>query len=77
MTLKVTACSVLLVCLSGCVIQPAGIRPAYPVNHGQPPGVVHIAPAYVLPAPGFVWLHHPNHGWGWRHPDRGWHRGWR
>ncbi len=77
MPFKFTACAILLVVLSGCVVQPAVIRPAYPVGYGPPPGVVYVAPTYALPAPGYVWLHHPNYGWGWHHPNRGWHRGWR
>ena len=42
-----------------------------------PPGVVYVAPTYPAPAVGFVWSYHPRFGWGWHHPNRGWHRGWR
>jgi hypothetical protein len=42
-----------------------------------PPGVVYVAPTYAAPSVGFVWEFHPHYGWGWRHPQRGWHRGWR
>lgn len=42
-----------------------------------PPGVVYVAPTYPAPAIGFVWEFHPRFGWGWRHPQHGWHRGWR
>jgi hypothetical protein len=42
-----------------------------------PPGVVYVAPSYPAPAIGFVWEFHPRFGWGWRHPQHGWHRGWR
>ena len=43
----------------------------------MPPGVVYLAPTYPIPEVGFVWSYHPGHGWGWFHPERGWHRGWR
>ena len=48
-----------------------------PMGVVVPPGVVYVAPAYPAPAVGFVWEFHPRFGWGWRHPQRGWHRGWR
>lgn len=79
-----------LATLGGCVVQPA--RPIYaapppvysappPVyaepQYAPPPGVVYVAPTYAMPAPGFVWQFHGRYGWGWRHPHRGWHRGWR
>jgi hypothetical protein len=51
------------------VVQPAPVV--------VPPGVVYMAPAYPAPAVGFVWAYHPRYGWGWRHPEHGWHRGWR
>lgn len=67
--------------VSGCVVQPAVVAPAPPPPHAvvvaPPPGVVYVAPTYPAPAVGFVWTHHPRYGWGWRHPNRGWHRGWR
>jgi hypothetical protein len=53
------------------VVQPA------PVVMAPPPGVVYVAPTYPAPAVGFVWAYHPRFGWGWRHPEHGWHRGWR
>lgn len=49
-------------------------QPVMVVPH---PGVVYVAPAYPAPAVGFIWEFHPRYGWGWRHPQRGWHRGWR
>ncbi len=61
----------LLAGLAGCVVAPVG--PGY----HTPRGVVYVAPTYVSPGPGFVWIHHSRHGWGWHHPRRGWHRGWR
>ena len=74
--------------MSGCVVAPLGVRPvaAYPGSgqpvyvqqeYGPPPGVVYVQPTYALPAPGYVWLYHPRFGWGYRHPQHGWHRGWR
>jgi hypothetical protein len=78
MKLTLTACAAAcVVVLSGCVVQPAVVRPVYPVGYGPPSGVVYVAPAYPQPAIGYVWAYHPRYGWGWRHPDRGWHRGWR
>jgi hypothetical protein len=49
--------------LTGCVIAPAA--PPVPVAY------------YPMPAPGYIWVRHSHHGWGWHHPHRGWHRGWR
>lgn len=78
MKLKTTALAVLCAAaLGGCVVQPAVVRPAYTVGDGPPPGVVYVAPTYAMPAPGYVWLYHPSYGWGWHHPQHGWHRGWR
>ena len=37
---------------------------------------VYVAPTYVSPGPGYVWEYHARYGWGWHHPQRGWHRGW-
>jgi hypothetical protein len=54
----------------GAVVSP-------PMGVVVPPGVVYVAPTYAPPAVGFVWEFHPRFGWGWRHPHRGWHRGWR
>ncbi|MEO8524520.1 MAG: hypothetical protein ABI460_07365 [Caldimonas sp.] len=56
---------------SGCVVAP--VAPAY----GAPPGVVYVAPTYAVPGPGYVWAYHARFGWGWHHPQYGWHRGWR
>ncbi|MDD5577857.1 MAG: hypothetical protein PHY16_01090 [Methylobacter sp.] len=56
--------------LAGGVAEPAVISPV-------PVGVTYIAPTYARPGPGYVWQHHPQYGWGWHHPNLGWHRGWR
>ena len=57
--------------LSGCVVAP--VRPAVVA----PAGVVYVAPTYESPGPGWVWSYHATFGWGWHHPQHGWHRGWR
>jgi hypothetical protein len=58
--------------LSGCIVAP-------PPPNGVvvPPGVVYVAPTYPAPAVGWRWAYHPQYGWGWNHPEHGWHRGWR
>jgi len=56
---------------SGCVVAP--VAPAY----SAPAGVVYVAPTYAVPGPGYVWAYHARFGWGWHHPQYGWHRGWR
>ncbi len=58
--------------LTGCVVTPPSVRPAYIA----PPGVVYVQPSYVAPGPGYQWNYHPTYGWGWHHPGYGWHRGW-
>ena len=66
-----------LASMSGCIVAPA--RPAYYGGEGgyvAPAGVVYVAPEYAAPGPGYRWEYHARYGWGWRHPDRGWHRGW-
>jgi hypothetical protein len=59
--------------LGGCVVAPVAMEPAY----APPPGVVYVAPTYAMPAPGYAWQFNARFGWGWRHPQHGWHRGWR
>lgn len=76
-TPKLACAAVFTAVLSGCVIAPPVVHPVYRPVYVTPPGVVYIAPTYVLPAPGYVWQYHPTYGWGWRHPAHGWHRGWR
>ncbi|HYF57963.1 MAG TPA: hypothetical protein VEA81_03290 [Burkholderiaceae bacterium] len=75
----IAAAALLAVPLSGCIVAPL-----HPHRHyGPPPSAVYVpppgvyaAPTYAVPAPGYHWSQHPRHGWGWRHPHRGWHRGW-
>lgn len=62
--------------LGGCVVTPARVAVA-PPEVVVPAGVVYVSPTYVAPAPGYVWVHHHRHGWGYHHPRHGWHRGWR
>lgn len=69
-TLKVLPVVALTAAFAGCVVAPA--RPVYVA----PPGVVYVAPDYVSPGPGYVWAYHASFGWGWHHPQYGWHRGW-
>jgi hypothetical protein len=59
------------VALSGCIVAPA--RSGY---GGAPAGVVYVEPNYASPGPGYAWEYHPRFGWGWHHPQQGWHRGW-
>jgi hypothetical protein len=61
--------------LSGCIVAPA--RP-YAVEGGYvaPAGVVYVAPTYASPGEGWRWEYHERYGWGWHHPQHGWHRGW-
>jgi hypothetical protein len=49
--------------LTACVVEPVHPRP-------------YVQPYYSSPGPNFGWREHPREGWGWYHPDRGWHRGW-
>lgn len=58
------------------VAPPVVVRPAPVVV--APPAPVYVAPpVYGIPGPGYLWQYHPRYGWGWHHPHRGWHRGWR
>jgi hypothetical protein len=63
------ACTATL--LSACIVAPIGPR------YGAPAGVVVVGPTYAVPGPGYAWNYHPHYGWGWHHPEYGWHRGWR
>jgi hypothetical protein len=56
--------------MSGCVVAPVG--PGYVA----PPGVAYVSPTYESPGVGWAWEYHPRYGWGWHHPQYGWHRGW-
>jgi len=62
---------------SGCVVAPVpGYR--YGANgYYAPAGVAYVAPTYAAPGPGWGWRYHAQVGWGWYHPQYGWHRGWR
>ncbi len=76
----VASLSVVLVAaaLGGCIVAPP--RPVYvapPPVYAAPPGVAYVAPTYAIPGPGYVWSYHASYGWGWHHPQYGWHRGWR
>ena len=62
--------AVLAACFSGCVVAPAS--PGY----DGAGAAVYVTPTYASPGPGYVWERHPEHGWGWHHPDRGWDKGW-
>ena len=63
--------ALVLASLGGCIVAP--VRPAFVA----PVGVAYVAPGYAIPGPGYVWAYHANYGWGWRHPQYGWHAGWR
>ena len=65
--------TIVALALGGCVVAPPVVRPVYVA----PPGVVYVAPTYAIPGPGYVWAYHSHYGWGWHHPQYGWHRGWR
>ena len=70
-SLLLTIIAAVLVSLTGCVVVPA--RHAVAVEAAP----VYIAPTYESPGVGWVWEYHPHYGWGWHHPQLGWHRGWR
>ena len=69
--LLIGAASVLATTLGGCVVAPA--RPVYVTPAVAP---VYVEPAYASPGIGWAWEYHPRYGWGWHHPEHGWHRGW-
>ena len=48
--------AVIAVTLSGCIVTPPSVRPAYVA----PAGVVYVAPSYPQPAVGYVWAYHPH-----------------
>lgn len=77
--MKIITCAAIVIAaatLSGCIVAP--VQPGYYDGpYGAPAGVVYVAPTYVSPGPGYAWGHNARFGWGWRHPYRGWHRGWR
>ena len=66
-----------IVTVSGCVVAPV---PGYHYGadgYYAPAGVAFVAPVYAAPGPGWGWRYHPAYGWGWYHPQYGWHQGWR
>ena len=67
--LKIRNLSVCLIAISFSLLSACAIEPAY---RGP-----YVHPAYVSPGPEWSWRAHPYEGWGWYHPDHGWHRGWR
>jgi len=72
-TAALVSCTLLATALGGCVIAPLPVaQPGY----GAPAGVAYVAPTYAIPGPGYAWAYHPHYGWGWHHPQYGWHRGW-
>ena len=64
---RVVATMLLVGTLAGCAISPV---PAVYV----PPGVVYVGPSYGAPGAGYIWSFDAMLGWGWWHPERGWHR---
>ncbi|MGZ5203435.1 MAG: hypothetical protein ACXWIZ_00850 [Caldimonas sp.] len=71
-TIAILSLALLTTAFAGCVVAPA--RGGY--GYEAPPGVVYIEPSYASPGPGYVWEYHARYGWGWHHPQHGWHRGW-
>ena len=74
-TLALAAAGLALATLSGCIVVPA--RGYAGGGYGAPPGVAYVGPTYASPGPGWAWEYHATYGWGWHHPQYGWHRGWR
>ncbi len=66
----------LLASAAGCIVVPADRHGAYGRGGGGG-SAVYVEPGYASPGPGWMWQSHPRYGYGWRHPHRGWHRGWR
>ncbi|MBC7392369.1 hypothetical protein RCH10_002125 [Variovorax sp. GrIS 2.14] len=65
----------LLLATAGCVVAPGPYGAPGPV-YVEPP-IISVTPTYVSPGVGFIWMQHPRYGYGWHHPQYGWHRGWR
>jgi hypothetical protein len=65
--------AMLSVALAGCIVTPPRVQPLFVA----PAGVAYVAPTYAVPGPGYVWAYHAHYGWGWHHPQYGWHQGWR
>jgi hypothetical protein len=68
--LVLTLAGTVLAAASGCVVTPPRVAIA------APSAAVYVAPTYASPGVGWVWEFHPQFGWGWHHPQYGWHRGW-
>jgi hypothetical protein len=62
---------------SGCVVAPAHEYRYGADGYYAPAGVAYVAPTYESPGPGWGWRYHEKYGWGWYHPEYGWHRGWK
>jgi hypothetical protein len=74
LTLIVAFAIVAATSLSACIVAPVTPSGTTVAPVAPPPGTVYVAPPYPAPAVGFMWLWHPEIGWGWYHPQRGWHR---
>ena len=61
---------VILAGATGCIVAPAR-------GYLGGAAAVYVAPTYESPGPGWAWELHATEGWGWHHPQQGWHRGWR
>ena len=74
--LAILVAGVALASMTGCIVAPA--RPYYggEGEYVAPAGVAYVAPLYASPGPGYRWEYHEHYGWGWRHPQYGWHKGW-
>ena len=76
--IAILSVALLSAAVSGCVVAPArggGYGSGYS-GYNAPAGVVYVEPSYASPGPGYAWEYHGRYGWGWRHPQQGWHRGW-
>ena len=63
-----------LIALAGCVEQP--MQGGGGGGYSGMGGGGYNRPSYPQPGPGYSWANHPTQGWGWRHPQNGWHQGW-
>jgi hypothetical protein len=68
---KLTAYSFTMIFLSGCAVYQI-----YPAQSSHYYSTSDFKPSYPIPAPGYVWINHPQHGYGWHHQSYGWHKGW-
>ncbi len=74
--LALVIAGVALASMSGCIVAPARGYGGGGGEYVAPAGVVYVAPTYASPGAGWAWQYHPRYGWGWHHPEHGWHRGW-